>query len=415
MDGGATWTATTAGLIPDTPSPLLQVNAFVLDPRNGGTVYASTWYGVFKSTDFGDSWHDVSTGLKGGAFSGLAIDPQNPDTLYAGSSDFQPVSEIYKSTDGAAHWTASGAGLRATAVSGVWIDPTDPATLYANFNNSIVKSTDAGTTWNPLETARLLAVDPHKPATLYLVDKDGLERSTDGGKSWSALNDGLPSDSCHAVMSLAFERQKTETLYAGVSSGLCSNRAGGVWKSADGGESWAKLDSQPEGGGVHALVVDPNNSDTLYAWNGRGLFRSTDAGQSWSAGLTSGYVYTMAIDPQDSSTLYLINGLGLYKSSDRGANWSLITSGLPGVKVNSITDYRLAALVIDPGNPSTIYVGTGFGVFQSTDAGESWHALNAGLTAPDVRTLTIDPLHPATLYAGTAGGVFAITLTTPAP
>jgi len=87
----------------------------------------------------------------------------------------------------------------------------------------------------------------------------------------------------------------------------------------------------------------------------------------------------------------------VFQSTDGGANWRAINTGLTGGEVR--------ALAIDPQTPSTLYAGTsGRGVFQSTDGGASWRAINTGLTTLDVRALAIDAHTPGTLYAGTSGG-----------
>ena len=80
-----------------------------------------------------------------------------------------------------------------------------------------------------------------------------------------------------------------------------------------------------------------------------------------------------------------------------GGNWQAITNGLTTLGI-------VFALAVDPTNPSTLYAGTGGGVFRSTDMGANWVAINNGLTDTDVRTLAIDPASTSTLYAGTLEG-----------
>src|SRR5207245_11580969 len=100
-----------------------------------------------------------------------------------------------------------------------------------------------------------------------------------------------------------------------------------------------------------------------------------------SNGPEGGTIHALAIDPQTSSTLYAgTSGGGVFQSTDGGASWRAINTGLTGGEVR--------ALVIDPQTPSTLYAGTsGRGVFQSTDGGASWRAINTGLTTLDVRAL----------------------------
>ncbi|HUM02031.1 MAG TPA: PKD domain-containing protein [Thermoanaerobaculia bacterium] len=158
-----------------------------------------------------------------------------------------------------------------------------------------------------------------------------------------------------------------------------------------------------------ALAIDPSAPATLYAgtW-GAGVFKSTNGGGSWTAinaGLTYPHVGALAIDPSAPATLYASNfhvygganagvdGAGVFKSTNGGESWTAINAGL--------TNLNVFALAIDSSAPATLYAGTwGGGVLKSTNGGESWTAINAGLTDRHVSALAIDPSAPATIYAG---------------
>jgi photosystem II stability/assembly factor-like uncharacterized protein len=172
---------------------------------------------------------------------------------------------------------------------------------------------------------------------------------------------------------------------------------------AEGGvNAWTSGGPAPGGKYVRALAADPSTSDTLYAGTQfDGVFRSTDAGASWTAvnsGLTDLNVFALAIDPAAPSTLYAgTTGTGVFKSTDGGASWIPASTGLSTLTV--------LALAVDPTTPTTVYAGTdGGGVFKSVDAGASWTAMNVGLTVATVNTISVDPVTPTTLYAGTTGG-----------
>jgi photosystem II stability/assembly factor-like uncharacterized protein len=396
------------------------IRALAIDPQNTSILYAGTTDGVFKSTDAGASWSAANFGLRTSYVPAVAIDPQSSNTIYV-SLD----AGIYKSTDGAASWRAANSGMRAVAIRSLAVDSDNPGAIYANSDRGIIKTTDGGTSWNEVNSMYLVAVDPQKPATLYAIGRAGpdgqlgLSKSTDGGAAWRPANAGLPEASCHGLSSLAFDLQRRSTVYAAVSSGGCNEtRGGGVWKSLDGGESWAKLDSKPSGGGVHGLAVDPHSPDTLYAWNGKGLFKSTDGGASWDQ-LRAGFVNSVKIDTLNPSTLYAVlndesivfvtgDKPGLYKSTDGGASWNALNSGLPTVSLNFLRIDEITGLVIDPRRTATLYAATGAnGVYRSTDGGGTWMPVNSALTSLSVSGLAIDSQD--TVYAGTAGGVFAIT------
>ena len=116
------------------------VRALAIDPQTPTTLYAGTYGGVFKSTDGGGNWSTVNTGLTATGVYALAIDPQTPATLYAGTDG----GGVFKSTDGGANWSAVNTGLTNTYVYALAIDPQTPATLYAGTYGGVFKSTHGG-------------------------------------------------------------------------------------------------------------------------------------------------------------------------------------------------------------------------------------------------------------------------------
>src|SRR5439155_6256077 len=129
----------------------------VIDPQTPATLYARTNGGVFKSTDGGADWSPVNTGLPSPNISALAVDPQTPATLYAsvsmGSFAFPSSGAVFKSTDGGASWSAANAGLHAPIIHALAIDPQDPATVYAGTQGGgVLKSTDRGANWSAANT-----------------------------------------------------------------------------------------------------------------------------------------------------------------------------------------------------------------------------------------------------------------------
>ncbi len=115
-----------------------------------------------------------------------------------------------------------------------------------------------------------------------------------------------------------------------------------------------------------------------------------------------GVVHALAIDPSHPETLYATNYNGVFKSTDAGQSWKL----LPGSPI----DVTIQALVVDPVTPAKIYAGMwGKGVYKSNDGGVTWSELNNGLSSKGVHVLLIDPRDPSRVYAGTdSAGVFVI-------
>src|SRR5438093_449699 len=146
----------------------------------------------FQAAEAGvDVW--TANGPEGGSVSVLAIDPQTPTTLYAGT-----WAGVVKSSDGAGTWSAANTGLTEFSVRALVLDPRTPTTVYAGIeSDGVFKSTDGGGTWNVVNTGLtnlevgVLAVDPQTPTTLYAGTSSGVFKTTDGGGTWTAADNGL--------------------------------------------------------------------------------------------------------------------------------------------------------------------------------------------------------------------------------
>ncbi|HTM51659.1 MAG TPA: hypothetical protein VL285_23350 [Bryobacteraceae bacterium] len=444
-DGGARWTVVGYELLFGYGRQADSVIAVAIDPRDSTKVYAGTSAGAFKSTDAGISWSAVKSRLITDTsgplvISALAIDPRNPDTVYAIESD----TRVFKTADAGASWTAVySEPTTPRGLTVLRIDPQTSGTMYAGTPVGVFKTTNDGANWSAVNAGLpndgnghvyicTLAIDPQTPSTLYalyaVTSADvgfwvggGVFKSTDGGVNWTRLNTGgQESNFYDLTRGLAIDPQNPSIVYVG--------NGYGVIKTTDGGASWRWVNSgfpvspnfvlPNQNVAVTTLAIDPRNPGTVYAGvfgyslTGSALFKTTNGGEaafprSWtSAGLTGfRYAEILAIDRQNPSTIYaraVIAESGLlFKSTNGGASWTAVNSGLP----NNVT-----ALAIDPRNSSTVYAGTGSGVFRSTDGGTNWVAANSGLTNLNVQVLLIDPRNPDTVYAGTHNGsVFAMT------
>jgi photosystem II stability/assembly factor-like uncharacterized protein len=162
----------------------------------------------------------------------------------------------------------------------------------------------------------------------------------------------------------------------------------GIFKSTDGGTTWATANSGLTTTRISAVAVNPRNPSTVYAAvSGAGVFKSVDSARAWNwTGLYDDNVLSVIPSP-DPNTLYATTySLGL-KSTDEGKNWVQLGLGV--------------ILAVDPQDPSTIY---GLGGFKSTDGGASWVKFVFPRTIPQtawISALGIDPQDRSTLYAGT--------------
>jgi hypothetical protein len=254
------------------------------------------------------------------------------------------------------------------------------------------------------------------PATLWAGTARGVFRSEDGGASWAFSSAGIPPT---RVQTLAVDPKDAAILYAGTltPNGVASV---GVFKSTDGGASW--LDANvgivdPTTGigpvDISALAVSPADSRIVVAGGVFSeIFRSGDGGVTWQpttiGGFSAGLQTTSIVfDPTAPANVYAATTLGLFKSGDGGATWS--QAGDAGVP--------FFCLAIDPTTPRTLYAGdsTGSGVWKSTDGGAHWATANVSLPGaagarPEILSLAVDPADSSTVYAATYGnGVWVST------
>src|SRR5215831_10274242 len=339
------------------------------------------------------------------------------------------ISSVSAQSNG---WRGVGPNV---AVSSLAIDPGNPNTLYAATRSGVFKSTDAGGSWSNigLPNATTLAIDFVNPAIIYagtfssgIVYSPGgqfLFKSTDGGATWN--NKSSPTD--FDVGLLVMDPSSSTTLYAGSAAEAAG--AGGIilWRSHDGGATWTGDFTGQVGLYAWGLAINPKDPKILYAPGdlysdggipqvvASGLFKSIDGGLSWSAtGLTDTFLQSTAIDPVNPNIIYAgttnwTNGhpyRGLLKSTDAGASWVEINSGLSDILS---AHSAVMAIVIDRDNPDIVYAATaGSGIFKTNDAGATWRLLNDGLTNLSVQCLALAPGNSHILYAGTSNGVFRI-------
>src|ERR1700724_1992437 len=388
-DGGAGWVRTSRGLD-------LDVQALSVDPRTPATVYAIAGYNLWKSVDAGATWAKTAQPAGASSILSLAIAPQAPVTLYAGT-DTVRQSAVHQSVDGGATWKqlATGDGFF-TAIA---VDPSQPATVYAVDDGSsrVLRSTDSGATWVAFD----VGVDFHgltapTPVQIAVVPSTG---------------PGVGSGS--SVVYLAFQIDGVGFTYRSADAGESWQRSGpggyplavgrgvvyaGTVKSTDGGATWTPAGELPAG--ALALAAAPGSATTVYAGTPRGVWRSGDAAATWqpaSSGLTATGTYAFAIDPLHPRILYAavavaVQGPGLLKSGSGGERWRLV--GPPW-----LADY-LAFIAIDPVTPDVLYAGSAEGLAKSVDGGNTWEALKLGRDGIcPVSQLAIDPADHDILYA----------------
>lgn len=198
-----------------------------------------------------------------------------------------------------------------------------------------------------------------------------------------------------SIESLAISPSHPDTMYAAVSSI-------GVFRSIDGGRSWARTALNFDGI-ISVIVVAPADPAVIYIATSSGFRVSLDGGETWvdrSRGLSITYLNALILDPTDPDTMYAGAWGGLYKTTTAGEEW-LDVGG-------SLGDVDVQALVADPVQPDVVYIGTAKqGIFRTADGGLTWHSSSEGLGDLFVRDLLVDPIDPRILYAATnSSGVY---------
>ncbi len=253
-------------------------------------------------------------------------------------------------------------------------------------------------------TVFVIAVHPTNPNIIYVATRDTIYKSRDGGQTWAALREGLEQAQ---VISLAIDPILSSTVYAGT-------LATAVYKSSDGGQHWRSANIGLKGhvSVVYAIAIHPKDPNIIYIGTTIGPHRSTDGGESWVErvhGMESVYVASLVIDPRNPSILYAGTTGGIYKSVDGGDRWKEINKGLFKEGPNTAMALGVNAIAIDPVENQNVFIGTNQGMYVSTDGGDQWVPKSQGLDTKLVARLLIDPNHRNVLYAGTEKGIYKST------
>ena len=314
--------------------------SIALHPTNANILYVATNDAVYKSRDGGVSWERFPS-FSARRVTTVAIDPQLPATIYAGTMG----DAVYKGPDGGQHWLAHNVGLKE----------------HVSFVNQFV-------------------FHPALSEKLYAATTVGTYYTKDGGREWEERMAGMKE--VHIVVSMAISPKDPTVLYAGTT--------GGIYRSDNGAASWRKINSGliPDTElmaamalGVNVIVVDPTNPATVYAGTTKGLFRTQNRGEAWDRigqAIPDQFFSSIAIDPTDPAVLYAGGRAGVLKSTTSGQSWHAVNQGLNTLNVR--------AVAMAPQNPQVLYAGTnGSGLYHSTNGGNSWTPLPLKGTASPPR------------------------------
>jgi photosystem II stability/assembly factor-like uncharacterized protein len=410
-----------------------------IDPSHPNTWYVAVGSGgVWKTTNAGTTWKPIFDGQTSYSIGCVTLDPGNPSVVWIGTGENVGGRHagfgdgVYRSGDGGAHWEKRGLE-KSEHISKIVVSPKDPGTVWvaaqgplwsAGGERGVYKTTDGGKTWKKVlgggewTGATDLLIDPRDADTLYAATwqhqrsvaafigggpESRIYRSADGGETWTKLEQGLPEGNWGKI-GLAISPQKPDVLYAAIE---LDRRKGGVWRSADRGASWTKgADAVGGGTGPHyyqEVWASPHAFDRIYLAGVR-IQVSDDGGKTfrqlpeqWKH--SDNHVVVFRADDPD----YLLVGCdgGLYESRDLAASWRFV-SNLPVTQF-----YKIA---VDDDQPFyNVYGGT---QDNSTEGGPSRTDTASGIRNSDwFITLFADGYQPATepgnpdlLYSQWQGG-----------
>jgi photosystem II stability/assembly factor-like uncharacterized protein len=358
--------------------------AHTIATGGNGFMLAGTNSGLFRSTDYGESWSNLRTDFWNIHFQSLNTVTIAPDDfIYIIARD----STVYRSSDHGDTWISLRSALNNAPIKKLVFS--NHGEIFALVDSTgILCSSDHGDTWNrmnhmlPISHMYSFAVDDSTKTMLIAADTN-VYRSTDNGNSWLVTNKGL----INKPSLFAFNSEGH--IFAG-GFGIV-----GIYRSTDKGDSWSPCyqvktiqpitkDSIAIPSNILALAIDSNG--TIFANRDYRIIRSTDNGNSWteiSSNLTSRRrvrVLTFAINSHNdifAGTIFQ----GVVRSQDHGDHWTSVASSFGAINIKS--------LLIN--SQEHIFAGTDSGAVRSIDKAKTWMQVSQGLPAlTPIRTLAIN-------------------------
>jgi photosystem II stability/assembly factor-like uncharacterized protein len=390
------------------------------------TIYVATATGgAWKTTNRGVTWEPIFQHGGTASLGSVTVAPSNPNVVWLGSGEtwnWRSVSwgdGVYRSDDGGKSWRHMGLD-ETRHVGRILIHPGDPDVVYvagggalwgSNEERGVFKTTDGGDSWqkvlyvSPLTGVVDLAMDPRDPDLLYAAafqrerrtwsflgggPESGIYRSADGGETWERLGNGLPTGDMGKI-GLSICRSLPDRVYAAVSG---RPGDGGLYRSDDRGASWRR--TNPISGSK--VRCDPNDADRVYVLtDGEGV--STDGGETFTSAYKDSTVHVdqqaMWIDPSDSDHIVIGNDGGLYLTADRGSSWQFV-GNLPVTQFYTVAvDMQEPYYYVYGGTQDNNTIGGPSGT-RYTDgiANEDWYMTVGG----DGFHVQIDPQDPSVVY-----------------
>jgi photosystem II stability/assembly factor-like uncharacterized protein len=336
-------------------------------------------------------WRDIGP-TRAGRARALAGVPSQPNTFYAGFDN----GGVWRSTDYGANWVPLFDDQSTGSIGAIAVAPSNPNIIYVGTGAGIIRPD--------------------------LAIGDGLYKSSDAGRTWQHL--GLRDS--QMIAAIAVDATNPDRLFvAALGHPYGPNPERGVFRSADGGRTFQKVLFKDDYTSANEVLIDPRNPNVLYAtlWSqqqsfiegqgfgnaGMGIFKSADGGTTWAQlgdGLPAILQANIAVAPSDSNILYAAvapgqGPIGFYKSTDAGAHWFQAIRGA-GAPAGLAQDMRplarigggdLPTVTVDPKDPNVVYTASTV-MWRTLDGGLTWSAVRGAPGGDDYQRIWINPNDP---------------------
>ena len=397
--------------------------------------FGSTGGGIWKTTDGGRTWNNISDGFFGGSIGSISVSETDKNVIYAGGGEKTVRGNVssgygvWKSVDAGKSWQASGLEL-SRHISRIAIHPKDPNIVYAAVmgdiykptnERGVYKSVDGGKSWKNILFANQYAgavdfkLDPNNPRIMYAStwrvqrtpyslssggDGSALWKSKDSGESWTEIskNKGFPSDTL-GIIGVTVSPKNAEKVWAMVEN----KEKGGLYRSDDGGETWKRINEERKlrqrAWYYTRLYADTEDENGVYVLNVR-YHKSSDGGKTFTThNAPHGDHHDLWIDPQNAKRMIIGDDGGAQVTYDGGDTWTTYhnqpTSQFYRVTTDNSFPFRIYAAQQDN---STIRINhrTNSGSISDKD----WESTAGGESAH----IAVDPLDDDIVYGGSYDG-----------